>query len=200
MVTATPTAKIDIQTLVQAHLGDPRNADPTTKITAGTLWADKPAVVLVLRRPGCVLCRAEALKLWELKDQIEGLGANLVCVVHEWRDREVAAFAPEYWAGPVYHDLDKVFYKALNGGEVLKGSSLGLLNPLSDVWKRIMAARKLVPDHNLVGEGLIMGGLMVLGAGTTGATFVHIESDLGVHADHADVLSAILEAVALGQK
>ncbi|KAK9865667.1 hypothetical protein WJX84_004074, partial [Apatococcus fuscideae] len=36
-------------------------------LSAGTLWHDKPALVLILRRPGCIMCRTEARKLWALK-------------------------------------------------------------------------------------------------------------------------------------
>ncbi len=37
---------------------------------------------------------------------------------------------------------------------------------------------------------------MVVGAGGTGPFFVHVESDLGVHADHADVMEAVRAAAA----
>jgi hypothetical protein len=55
-------------------------------------------------------------------------------------------------------------------------------------------ARKVVPQHNTVGDGLTMGGLLVLGARGTGPYMVHLESNLGVHADHADVLAAAKRA------
>ncbi len=53
----------------------------------------------------------------------------------------MSAFAPEYWGGPVYHDLSKAFYKAVNGGTLLHGSVLGLLNPFGPVIKRINEVR-----------------------------------------------------------
>lgn len=55
-------------------------------------------------------------------------------------------------------------------------------------------AKKEVSKHNVVGEGLIMGGLMVIGKGGTGPYLVHLETDLGVHADTDDVLSAVQQA------
>ncbi len=39
--------------------------------------------------PATVLCRAEALKLWEDRALIEAAGGRLVCVVKEWREAEV---------------------------------------------------------------------------------------------------------------
>lgn len=48
---------------------------------------------------------------------------------------------PEYWAGDIYHDADKAFYKAFGQGDLRTASSLALLNPLNPAWGRILAAR-----------------------------------------------------------
>ena len=44
-----------------------------------------------------MLCREQAIKLWNARSQFEGAGVKLVLVVHEWIDREIKGFAPEYW-------------------------------------------------------------------------------------------------------
>lgn len=44
-----------------------------------------------------MLCREEAIKVWNARQQFEEAGVRLVCVLHEWIDREVDAFRPEYW-------------------------------------------------------------------------------------------------------
>jgi len=44
-----------------------------------------------------VLCREESIKVWNARQQFEEAGVRLVCVLHEWIDREVDAFRPEYW-------------------------------------------------------------------------------------------------------
>lgn len=62
--------------------------------------ADGPVCVVVLRRPGCLLCREEAVKVWADREAFAAAGVRLVCLVHEWIDREIAAFAPEYWGEP----------------------------------------------------------------------------------------------------
>jgi hypothetical protein len=46
------------------------------------------------RRPGCVLCRDEAQKLWKEQQALSDAGLKVVCVVHEWIDREVSASKP----------------------------------------------------------------------------------------------------------
>ncbi len=86
--------------------------------------------------------------------------------------------------------------QVIGGGKLLMGSAMGLLNPFGAVWKRIHEAAKTVPKHNVVGEGLIMGGLMVVGAGGQELFFMHVETDLGVHADHGEVVEACKKAVA----
>jgi hypothetical protein len=45
--------------------------------------------VLLCRRPGCVLCRDEAQKLWKEQQALTDAGLKVACVVHEWIDREV---------------------------------------------------------------------------------------------------------------
>jgi hypothetical protein len=127
------------------------------EVKASTLWADQPALVVVLRRPGCcewaaaqlswgpaafdprpiqpvlpasaVLCRDEAIKVWNDRAAYEQLGVRLACVLHEWKEREVEAFAPEYWGGELYLDEAKAFYAAVHGGAVKRGNLLDLVNP-----------------------------------------------------------------------
>ncbi len=58
-------------------------------MVASKLWESQPVAILVLRRPGCILCRDEAQRLWAIKPALDRLGIGLVCVVHEWIQREV---------------------------------------------------------------------------------------------------------------
>lgn len=161
-----------------------------TEILASTLWQSQPVAFLVLRRPGCVLCRDEAQRLWALKPEFDRLGVALVCVVHEWIEREITAFTAGFWPGPLYHDTSKALYKALNGGTVLRGSLMGLLWPWSGTWKRIHGASARVSDHNVVGDGLTMGGAMVVAQGDGGVVWSHLETSLGLVPDPQQVLEA----------
>lgn len=165
-------------------------------IEAASLWTAQPQVVIILRRPGCVLCRDEAQKLWACKPELDKLGVGLVCVVHEWIQREVDAFVAGFWPGPLYHDVDKAFYKALNGGTVLRGSLWGLTCPWSPEWKRIHAASKNVKEHNVVGDGLTMGGAMVVGSGSQGVVWMHVEESIGLVPGPEEVLEAARKAAA----
>ena len=51
-------------------------------------------------------------------------------VVKEWLPEEIAAFSPKFWPTENLHlDSERVFYKAINGGQTLKISLFDMLNP-----------------------------------------------------------------------
>jgi hypothetical protein len=53
------------------------------------------------------------------------------------------------------------------------------LNPFSSAWPRILAARKTVADHNTIGDGTVLGGLLFVRAGDGGIGYVHAGAGLG---------------------
>jgi hypothetical protein len=81
-------------------------------IKAGSLWSPKGAVVFVVRRPGCVLCREEAMDLsTKLLPQLNQ-GTKLVAVVDETTsvDGFLEAFKGET---RTYLDAERGFKAAL---------------------------------------------------------------------------------------
>jgi len=149
------------------------------EVAAKQLWESQPVFIFAIRRPGCVLCRDTAQQVWAAHEQLEEAGLKVVCVVHEWIDREINAFLPDYWGGEIYHDVDKAFYKVFGEGNVRTSGSWSLLNPLSPIWARIRAANKRVKDSNLNGESSILGGLLVVGKGQAGIKYMHAEKTFG---------------------
>ncbi len=71
------------------------------------------------------------MHIWGQRAEYDALGIQLACVLHEWKEREVEAFSPEYWGGPLYLDESKAFYATVHGGAVRRGSIIDLLNPFS---------------------------------------------------------------------
>jgi peroxiredoxin len=176
MVTATGT---DIANVVlqdgQGH-----------SLRASELWSDGPVLLLVLRRPGCALCRQEVQQYSDRKAEYAALGVKIGVVLKEWKPEEVESFQA-YWDGPVYLDSDMALYKTVHGGKLRKNSVLNLLNPA--VWARGRRASKDIEDSNFKGEGLILGGLMVVD--TSGKiVYSFAEQDFGVHAPQDEVLAA----------
>ncbi|GJZ65032.1 putative U-box domain-containing protein 42 [Tanacetum coccineum] len=62
----------------------------THPMRVSNLWRDKPALLLCIRRPGCVMCRAEAHKLYSKKPIFDSLGINLFAVLHEHIESETS--------------------------------------------------------------------------------------------------------------
>lgn len=159
--------------------------------SASEIWKDGPAVIVVLRRPGCMLCREQALKVMDIKPKLDELGVKSVVLFHEWIQREIDAFRPKFWKSDVYYDFEKGFYKALGGGKIRKGSLGTFLNPFSRFWKNARRALARVgDDHNLKGDGLTMGGLFVIGKGNTGVEYMFLEQTFGDHAPVEELLQA----------
>ena len=94
---------------------------------------------------------------------------------------QVAAFRKTFWPGPLYFDADKTFYKALHGGELRRGTLLVFANPFSAAWRNTRRASKTVKESNLVGDGLTMGGLLIVRTDGSVA-FKHVEEEFGQHA------------------
>lgn len=107
---------------------------------------------------------------------------------------QINAFVPDYWAGEIYHDVDKAFYKVFGEGQLLTASALSLLNPFNPAWGRIMAASKAVKDSNLNGEASILGGLLVVKAGDGGIAWMHAERTFGEFPETVEVQHAAKRA------
>lgn len=137
-----------------------------------------------------VLCREEAVHLWTEREKFEALGVRMVVVVHEWREAEVAAFHPAYWGGELYFDPAKAFHAAVHGGRVRRGNIFDLLNPFSRAWRNMKRAKEsgTVTDHNLVGDGMTLGGVMVFRQGGELA-YCFPEETFGDHAPFEELLA-----------
>ncbi|KDP31421.1 hypothetical protein JCGZ_11797 [Jatropha curcas] len=175
----TPEYKIGMERLVKTR-------SPPMK--ASELWQDKPAVLLCIRRPGCIMCRAEAHQLYAKKPMFDALGVQLIAVLHEYIESEVTDFWPRYWGGVVLYDRDRGFFKALGGGQLLKDKFVSgfIFNPRAIAnYKR---AKAMGIKQNFKGEGEIKGGLFVVGRGKSGVAYQFIERNFGDWAPPAEVI------------
>jgi len=143
------------------------------------------------------LCRGEALKVRAAKPELDALGVVLACVLKEGLPAEVEEFKRDFWPEHLYLDEDKAFFKAVGGGKLRKGSLSAFLNPFSRIYKHASAAKKVgVTNHNLNGEGLIMGGMFVMKPGSKGVQYQFQERNFGDHAPIEEVLAAAKAAAA----
>nr|DAD31573.1 TPA_asm: hypothetical protein HUJ06_010424 [Nelumbo nucifera] len=146
---------------------------------ASELWRDKPVVLFCVRRPGCIMCRAEAHQLYARKPIFDALGVQLIAVLHEHIDTEVKDFWPHFWGGVVVHDQGMGFFKALGSGKLMKDTFITgfVFNPQAIAnYKRAKATGL---EQNFTGEGEIKGGLFIVGSGKRGIAYQFIERNFG---------------------
>ncbi|KAH7684071.1 Thioredoxin-like protein [Dioscorea alata] len=174
-----PEYKAGVENLVK------KKAPP---MKASMLWTEKPAVLFCVRRPGCIMCRAEAHQLYVRKPIFDAMGVQLIAVLHEQIESEVKDFWPRYWGGLVVLDLKLDFFKALGGGKLLKDKFVSgfLFNPRSIANFKRAADTGL--DYNFRGEGEIKGGVFIVGNGRRGIVYQFIERNFGDWAPIAEVV------------
>ncbi|KAH6797869.1 hypothetical protein C2S52_022423 [Perilla frutescens var. hirtella] len=175
----TPEYKIGMERLIKSK---------TPPMKASELWREKPAILVCIRRPGCIMCRAEAHQLYSKKPIFDALGIQLFAVLHEHIESEVKDFWPRYWGGAVLYDRGQEFFKALGGGKLLKDKFISgfLLNPRAIANYRRAKASGV--ENNFKGEGEIKGGLYIVGKGKSGIAYQFIERNFGDWAPPAEVI------------
>ncbi|KAM9326220.1 peroxiredoxin-like 2A [Gastrophryne carolinensis] len=150
---------------------------------AKELWEKNGAVIMAVRRPGCFLCREEAAGLSSLRPELDQLGIPLYAVVKENIGTEIESFQP-YFKGQIFLDEKKRFY----GPQERKMMFLGFIR--LGVWQNFRRAWKAGFEGNLEGEGLILGGVFVIGSNNQGILLEHREKEFGDKAN----MTAVLEA------
>ncbi|KAI1894260.1 hypothetical protein AGOR_G00113980 [Albula goreensis] len=127
--------------------------------------------------------KEEASELSSLKPQLEELGVPLYAVVKENIGAEIQDFRPHF-AGEIFLDDQQTFY----GPQQRKMGGLGFIR--LGVWQNFMRAWKAGYQGNMNGEGFILGGVFVIGAGKQGILLEHREKEFGNIVDAAAVLDA----------
>ncbi|KAG0615394.1 hypothetical protein M758_5G037900 [Ceratodon purpureus] len=186
--------KIMVQKLAPAHTKGVKPFRSKDRIPmappfkASDLWAESPTIILCLRRPGCVMCRAEAHQLYSRKPIFDAMGIQLVACLNEYIDAEVRAFWPRYWGGMVVVDEQRDFFKALGQGKLPKEGFVSgfLFNAAARAnYKR---ATSTGVEGNFAGEGTIKGGLYIMRPGSGGVAYQFVERNFGDWAPLDEVL------------
>ncbi|MBN3295941.1 F213A protein, partial [Amia calva] len=174
MLLTTP-AQANLEYLEDTDLKTLGEDESTFK--AKTLWERTGAVVMAVRRPG------EAAELSSLKPQLEQLGVPLYAVVKENIGTEIRDFRPHF-AGDIFLDDKKRFY----GPHRRRMGALGLIR--LGVWQNFIRAWRKGFQGNVAGEGFVLGGVFVIGAGNQGILLEHREKEFGDKVNITSVLEA----------
>lgn len=128
-----------------------------------TLWSAGPLVLVVLRRPGCFLCRTAAQKMMSIAKDIKSNGGTMVCILKSSLDSQ--EFVDLIWSEDIYYDYDLNIYNYIWNGEA-KRVNLFKEAITPAFWKNVKNAKHNWKESNFVGEGYILGGVVVIS--TTG--------------------------------
>ncbi|KAF9097965.1 hypothetical protein BGX23_007503 [Mortierella sp. AD031] len=180
----TKTSYKDIRDIA---LVDFLDVETEQTLSAHELWRDQATVVIVIRRPGCQFCREEARIFDAQRQTIEkDMGIKMACIVHEKEGADI--FQKEFWHGKVYFDQNKDFYKALGNGRLRTGGWEQLVRP--SFWGNLIRNKKSGVKGNFIGDGSILGGLLLVQQGDQGIAYEHIEKVWGDIARADRVLEA----------
>ncbi|KAK5854044.1 hypothetical protein PBY51_015148 [Eleginops maclovinus] len=128
---------------------------------AKSLWEKTGAVVMV-----------EAAELSSLKSQLQDLEVPLFAIVKENIGKELDCFKKSF-TGKVYVDQQRNFY-----GPQQRWMFLSMFLRVG-VWRSIWRAYRRGFRGNIRGEGLILGGVFVIGPGDQGILLEHREKEFG---------------------
>ncbi|XP_015685806.1 peroxiredoxin-like 2A, partial [Protobothrops mucrosquamatus] len=126
----------------------------------------------------------EASELSSLKPQLDQVGVPLYAVVKESLGTEVADFQP-YFKGEIFLDEKRKFY----GPQKRKMLFLAIFR--WNVWRNFWRAWRSGYTGNLDGEGVILGGVFVIGPGRQGLLLEHREKEFGDKVSRDAVLDAV---------
>ncbi|ORZ34770.1 hypothetical protein BCR44DRAFT_47008 [Catenaria anguillulae PL171] len=174
--------------LMPMYIASNQPTDPL--IASQSLWENQPCLILLVRRPGCILCREEALALSTYRALIEGrYGIRMVAVVaHEFAAQE---FGQHFWRGDVYLDKSQGMFKALGGGKVRHASKLHILRP--SILARIVKAKQHNIPHHATGDNSVLGGLLLMRPGSRGIAYEHVEHEIGDMAPLGELLNECID-------
>uniref|UniRef100_A0A8C5B217 Peroxiredoxin-like 2A n=1 Tax=Gadus morhua TaxID=8049 RepID=A0A8C5B217_GADMO len=118
------------------------------------------------------MCREEASEISSLRSQLQELDIPLLAVVKENKGRELDGFK-QYFAGNVYLDQKRNFY-----GPRERWMLFSMFLRVG-VWQNLWRATRRGFMGNLRGEGLVLGGVFVIGPGDQGVLLEHREREFG---------------------
>jgi hypothetical protein len=84
---------------------------------------------MLIRRPGCCLCREAALELSTLQEALATVGFDLVGISKEEVGSQL--FAQEYLRAPVFVDVHRLFFSALGCRQARAWEILGSIRVLN---------------------------------------------------------------------
>ena len=173
-------------------------------IKAETLWSNAPALIFVVRRPGCILCREHAQDITSRFADGQFPTVRLMGIIKEVAPVPgaetddllgVEEFHTKYFRNhPLYVDQSKTFFEFLGNKSLLR-QSFHSWNPFTlyaDFVNMNQRLKSKKVEGNLKGEGLLKGGILVVSP-KKGIIYKY-EEMTGSEMPYNDIFAAVREA------
>jgi len=152
------------------------------KVPFGSLLKQR-TVVALLRRFGCILCRAGAAELSRAKPELSQAGVSMLALGIEKLGHQEFVDG-HYFDGPIFIDEKRAVYKELGA---TRASAWSVLRP--SMFFSGFKASKQGFAGNFAGDGLQLGGTFVLDPDGT-VLYGYAQKSFEDHAPVADVIAA----------
>lgn len=164
-----------------------------TVVPVPELWnrsGCKGALVYMIRRAGCKMCRAEGAELTAIKDQLEAQGYLLVGLVGEEFGHE--AYSEGFFNGELYLDEGRNMSKIMASGKMKLAGGLKSFLLRREVATENQRVNKMGVKGNMRGNGVNLGGVWVITGGDEPEVLLtHQEKHWGDAVAISDVLKSI---------
>jgi len=158
-------------------------------VRLGSVWAEQPVVLALMRHFGCIFCKEQVARLREIVDDIHAAGAELV-ILGSGSPQMAGFFAEDYAiATPVLTDPQRHVYAML---ETRRPPRWGLLDPRM----ALRGLRALLQGHRQqfgnpdLGDDTQLGGIFIVRPGGDVA-WAHRSAFAGDRPSNAEILEAL---------
>lgn len=150
------------------------------------------------------MCRAEVAKIYQCREELKAFGAKIACVFRENLPEEVAKFQADVWQGEaMFLDSQFQLFGALAGGTPNVWTLEGFMKTVRDPTPEEKVDRDrasaladgfmTAEHHNMVGSGLMMGGVYVVQKGGA-VEYAHHEQFVGDTVENGEIVVAAVRA------
>lgn len=176
---------------IEHSVGDLEVLRPdASPVRLGTLWADQPVVLALIRHFGCIFCKEQVSALRAIVRDIHAAGAELV-IVGSGSPQMAGFFAEDYEiTTPVLTDPERAVYRAL---EVRRPQRFAFLDPRAVVPSlRALSHghRQQFSSQKELGDQTQLGGVFIVRPGGEVA-WAHRSAFAGDHPTNESILTAL---------
>ena len=183
--------RTQVQENIEAGAGNLEVLRPDgSSVRLGTVWADRPVVLALIRHFGCIFCKEQVSTLRAIVEAIHVAGAELV-IVGSGSPQMAGFFAEDYAiTTPVLTDPQRAVYRSL---QVRRPSLLAFLDPrqfVPGLRALINGHRQKLARMDALGDQRQLGGVFIVCPGGELA-WAQRSAFAGDHPPNAAILEAL---------